>query len=444
VTTSKSKPSSQRTAARHIPLRAVLIVPFVLQTFAAVGLTGYLSLRNGQKAVNDVASQLRSEVIARVDQNLDSYLAIPHQITKITQNVIDSGWMTTQTPRDWRRHFWQQLQVFPSVWSIGLGNQQGSFSGFDRVGDNKFVQTVADPDNKFIFEIYALNEKGDRAELIKRKALYNPRERPWYRAAVAEGKATWSPVFKHIAEPQLLIAAARPIYDANRQLMAVTVAQLDLSTVGTFLKTLEKNRHGSVFVVERDGKLVASSSDAPLFVEKNGETERFSALNSQDSMTRAAAQFLTQKFGSLDKIVSSQQLEFDLNGERQFVQVSPFQDDKGLDWLVVVAVPESAFMAQINANTHNTILLCLGALGLTTLLGIYTSRWISKPILKLQQASEAIAAGELDRSVEVSSIHELQGLAQSFNQMAVRLIYRTRRPGFRTNRRTPTGKRNGR
>jgi signal transduction histidine kinase/FixJ family two-component response regulator len=421
VTTSISKHSSHRTAAHHVPLRAILIVPFVLQTFAAVGLTGYLSLRNGQKAVNDVASQLRSEVIARVDQNLESYLAIPHQITQITENVIDSGWMTTQNPRDWRRHFWQQLHVFPSVWSIGLGNQQGSFSGFDRVGDNKFVQTIADPGTNFIFEIHALNEKGDRTQLIKRKALYTLRERPWYKKAVTEGKATWSPVFKHIAEPQLLIAAARPLYDANRKLMGVTVAQLDLSTVGTFLKNLEKSRHGSVFILERDGKLVASSSDAPLFLEKNGETERISALNSQDAMTQAATQFLTQKFGSLDKIVSTQQLEFDLNGKRQFVQVSPFQDDKGLDWLVVVSVPESAFMAQINTNTHNTILLCLGALGLTTLLGIYTSRWISKPILKLQQASEAIAAGELDRFVEVSSIRELGGLAQSFNQMAIQL-----------------------
>jgi signal transduction histidine kinase/FixJ family two-component response regulator len=421
VTTSTSKHLSHRPSLHKVPLRAILIVPFVLQTFAAVGLTGYLSLRNGQKAINDVASQLRSEVIARVDQNLASYLAIPHQITQITENVIDSGWMTTQNPRDWRRHFWQQLHVFPSVWSIGLGNEQGSFSGFDRVSDNKFVQTIADPGTNFIFEIHALNEKGDRAGLIKRKALYTLRERPWYKKAVTEGKATWSPVFKHIAEPQLLIAAARPLYDANRKLMGVTVAQLDLSTVGTFLKNLENSRHGSVFILERDGKLVASSSNAPLFVEKNGETERFSALNSQDSMTQAAAQFLTQRFGSFDRITSPQQLEFDLNGERQFVQVSPFQDDKGLDWLVVVSVPESAFMAQINTNTRNTILLCLGALGLTTLLGVYTSRWISKPILRLQQASEAIAAGELDRFVEVSSIHELGGLAKSFNQMAIQL-----------------------
>ena len=46
-------------------LRTVLIVPFVLQIVGAVGLVGYLSWRNGQQAVNDVASKLRREISDR-------------------------------------------------------------------------------------------------------------------------------------------------------------------------------------------------------------------------------------------------------------------------------------------------------------------------------------------------------------------------------------------
>ncbi len=53
-------------------------------------------------------------------------------------------------------------------------------------------------------------------------------------------------------------------------------------------------------------------------------------------------------------------------------------------------VPESDFMSQINASTRNTILLCLSALVLAIIIGIYTSRWITDPILKLQQASEGL------------------------------------------------------
>ncbi|NES80361.1 MAG: hypothetical protein F6K10_02240 [Moorea sp. SIO2B7] len=42
--------------SRQIPLQTVLVVPFVIQIFATVGLVGYLSFRNGQKVVEDLAS----------------------------------------------------------------------------------------------------------------------------------------------------------------------------------------------------------------------------------------------------------------------------------------------------------------------------------------------------------------------------------------------------
>ncbi|MEH1843945.1 MAG: ATP-binding protein [Nostoc sp.] len=105
-----------------------------------------------------------------------------------------------------------------------------------------------------------------------------------------------------------------------------------------------------------------------------------------------------------------------------------WQDEFGLDWLVVVVVPERDFMAQINANNQTTILLCLSALSVATILGIYTSRWIIKPIWELSQASSAIssmgfayASGNLDLAVKVSRIKELSILAQSFNRMAGQL-----------------------
>jgi signal transduction histidine kinase/CheY-like chemotaxis protein len=123
----------------------------------------------------------------------------------------------------------------------------------------------------------------------------------------------------------------------------------------------------------------------------------------------------------LSNIKQEEKLEFTISGQLQFIQVLPFQDKKGLDWLVVVVVPESDFMELINANTRTTILLCLAALGLATVLGIYTSRWISIPISRLSQASKGIAEGDLAQIVQPSHVRELGILAQSFNRMAQQL-----------------------
>ncbi len=56
----------------QVPLRTVLIVPFVLQIFAAVGLVGWFSFRNGQQSVNDMTSKLRYEITDRIRQHLDA------------------------------------------------------------------------------------------------------------------------------------------------------------------------------------------------------------------------------------------------------------------------------------------------------------------------------------------------------------------------------------
>jgi hypothetical protein len=78
-------------ASKQIPLRIILIVPFVLQIFTAVSLVGYLSFKNGQKAINNLAKQLQQEVAFRVDHNLDNYLGLPHQINQLNLDFINQG-----------------------------------------------------------------------------------------------------------------------------------------------------------------------------------------------------------------------------------------------------------------------------------------------------------------------------------------------------------------
>ena len=110
-----------------------------------------------------------------------------------------------------------------------------------------------------------------------------------------------------------------------------------------------------------------------------------------------------------------------IDGQRQFVQILPYTDNLGLDWVIVVVVPEADFMGQINANTRNTIALCLAALGLATILGIITARRIAKPVDLLSQAAAEITRGNLQQKVNVKHIHELKLLGDSFNTMAEKL-----------------------
>ncbi len=407
----------------HLPLRTILIVPFVLQLFAVVGLTGYLSLRNGQKAVSDLATRLQNEVSLRIDQHLNSYLNTARNLAQINADAIDLGLVNPDSQEEMGRFFWKQMQLY-NVGYINFGTKAGEFTGAGYytgtqiiVGEASFKKN-GHRDHYF----YETDRDGNRIKLVDIYKNFEFYKEAWYAQTVQAGKPMWSDIYQWEVPPfPLAVSANHPVFDKNKNLLGVMGIDQRLSQISDFLKQLKVSRSGKVFILERNGLIVASSSTELPYTLVNDKPQRLKAIEIRDPLIQSSAKYLQQNFGAFREIQSSQQLEFRIKGDKQFLQVTPWKDKWGLDWLVVVVVPESDFMAQINANTRSTILLCLGALGVAIALGIYTSRWISQPILRLGQASEAIASGELDQQVEASSVNELGVLSNSFNRMAQQL-----------------------
>ncbi|HBE21021.1 MAG TPA: hybrid sensor histidine kinase/response regulator [Cyanobacteria bacterium UBA11149] len=414
-----------------LPLRLVLVVPFLLQIFTAVGLTGWLSFRNGQEAVKDLASQLRQEVVAHIQQKLNTDLATPYLVNQINANNIITGDIDLINLAKSERFLWQQLQVFPAI-ATSIATKDGKYIEVVRMEDGALhiLESV-----NYQINMYGTDNRGKATWLLQSIPYYDYRSRPWYQEAVAAQKPTWSKIYRYSPDRDILaIAAIAPLYQEDGTFFGVTRTVLSLSQIGEFLKNLSINHQKSksgqaqTFIVERNGLMVATSSATQPFKTRDLEkSERFKAMESSDLITRETAEFLFRKFGSFEPIKDRKQLDFRVNGKRQFLQVMPFQNDKGLDWLIVVVVPEDQFMEQINENTRTTIVLCILALIIATVLGLFTAGWIGKPILKLSVASEAIAKGKLERNLEIDShqsrlgIHELGVLADSFNEMAQQL-----------------------
>ena len=409
-------------SSRKLPLRLVLVGPFLLQIFAAVGLTGWLSLRNGQKAVNDVATQLRSEISNRIEQNLHTYLASAHQVNQSLAATIDLNLLDVQNQSGLERYFWHQLQVFESVNAIYFGNPLGGLALVQRHEDDKFFIRATEGFVSGKFFWYSTDSFGNRKKLEKVTPVFDARTRPWYKAALAAGKPTWSAPFLVFGRNNLGITASQPVYNSTGKLIGVLGTQLLDSETRDFLNSLKIGKSGKTFIMERSGLIVASStSEKPFLVSKEGKAERMKATESSVPLIRISSQYLIDNFGDLSKINTNQQLTFNFGGKQQFLQVTPFKDGRGIDWLIVVAVPEADFMDQINANTRTTIFLCFLALVLAATIGIFTSGWIAEPILRLRNASQAIASGKLNQKVEIEGIGELDILAESFNLMAQQL-----------------------
>lgn len=408
----------------NIPLRTVLIVPFVLQILGAVGIVGYLSFRNGQQAVNDLASQLMDEVGDRVKQNLQVYVGTPHLINENKLDMIRLGYLDMKNLDAWEKFLWHQVQLYPYINFTGLANSAGEYRSGERMSNGNLMVNVAGTAVNNNFISYNTNKTGDRTSVAaKTIGDFDPRNWSWYQNAAKTGKTAWSDVFISILEPTLLISAAEPVFNPQgNQLEGVFTTALRLDHIGDFLNSLKIGKTGQAFIVERNGILLATSTkEQPFIIKPDKSRELIKAEKSNNLLTKSTSEHLLKHFQGLNQIKLPQQVNFHLNGNQKFVKILPFQDGKGLDWLIVVVVPQADFMEQIDANNRMTILLSVGALGLAIVTGILTTRWVTKPILRLNKAAKDIAKGDWEKTLEIERSDELGELAKSFNSMANQL-----------------------
>ncbi|MER3432761.1 MAG: histidine kinase [Leptolyngbya sp. ERB_1_1] len=425
-------------SASEVPLRLVLVLPFVLQVFGAVGLVGYLSFRNGQQAVNHLADELVDQANQRITAHLDRHLALPVQLLQINSDALANGEIKLDDFAATERYFWRQVKAFPEVGFVGYSLSTNRSSGAGRWLEGVDVLLFRNlPDGKAYD--FLPNEQGAAVKLAQ-EYTYRTTERSWYQRAATTGKTGWGEVEvtamsrlssdRPTPQSQVMldgvsyytaVGMTTPIYDKNQKFTGVLNVDLTLESISRFLHNLKVSSSGQVMIIERDGSLIASSIQSQSLYKQRDQVKRFTLFNSPDPLMRMIGKQLKQQFPSLNAIRSQQKLVGTINGVQQFLMVMPWHDDKGLDWLIVVAVPESDFMAQIDQNLRVTVMLCVIATIAAAILGWWTSRWMVHPILKLSQATEAIAQGKLDQTIQASRIRELHQLGWSFNRMAQQL-----------------------
>jgi len=418
----------KKTTRKKIRLRNTLVVPFVLQIVAAYALVGYFSFNSGQQAVNEVASQLRNELTNRINEKLVSYAEIPHAINRLNASAVAQGDIDILNGTG-EYQFWQQMQIYPDISYIYCGNENGAFMGVARYMEQnqlKLRLQFVNPSTQFVRKSIELDSQGNHT---RRTGIFtkpfDPRLRPWYKAAKAAGKPVWSKIYLDFSILLPTVTASIPIYSKSDSSF-IGSCGIDFflpQELSKFLQTLKIGKNGTAFIIERSSQLVATSTQEPMIQGSGEQTKRLFAQSSENFAIQKTAQYLESHFPNLNQIQSVQQFDFNLNGERQYVQIAPFQN-RNLDWLIVLTVPESDFMAQINAGRQNTFWLSLAALGLAIVIGIFTARLITQPVLRLTQASKKLAEGHLDQqveSVDVIEIEEIETLEQSFNSMATQL-----------------------
>jgi PAS domain S-box-containing protein len=405
-------------------LRFILLVPFLVQMIVISGLVGYISFRNGEKAVNEIVSTLHSVVTERINEYLKDFVETPYKIIQNNAAAIESGILDYNNQTLLERYFREQIQIYKSVSSIYFGNTFGGIasSGRDPVTLTTYLFST-DGFRSGNLRKYSAATAGERSKVLLTVPDFDCRTRPWYTGALLKGDSVWSDPYVLFTGQDMAISLSKPVYSRSRKLLGVASADLFLSHIKSFLAGIDIGKTGLSFIIDQQGLLIAASTNEMIFTpKKDGEKQRrLGAGESNSLIIRGAAEKLVDEFGSLSRINSERHIEFSPDGDNHFIHVSPFINQVGLNWIIVTVVPESDFMEEISANNSITVILIFGAIILSIIIGIITSRWIANPVHRLNKAVHDLSIGVWPEQSDDTRVVEIDDLKSSFFQMSNQL-----------------------
>ena len=320
----------------------------------------YTSMRNVHDTVEALNLQIVDRVTGEVRGNLETAVAALLALrTTLFQRVV-----AVDDPAKREFLFLAYLQSHPSISWVSFSWPNGDFFGAHKVSDDdvQMVESTWDAERRGAerrIDHYAA-EDGDiwfeRREFLPSK-LYAP-EQPWYQAAMSDTEGEWSGLhtLPVSGKPGISLATRLTFPDGFVGVLSVSIA---LERLSQFLQGLRVDHSGTVFIIDRQSRLIASrdGSAMPPVVEE-GTAPRLMTLDDTSSTWVALVQAALESADlAPDRIDATVQVDVQLEDEGYFVTLAPLGY---FDWLVVTIIPERDFLAGIADNTRR-LLLTTGA-----------------------------------------------------------------------------------
>jgi diguanylate cyclase (GGDEF)-like protein len=404
-------------------LRTVLIVPyFTLVVVLAVAIGG-LSYVAGRQAVLTVSDHLLKETVSRIGQAIDRHVV---GSVATLEAAFPNGMFAPDSIEDdfanIRTRFWiaTSLHIDPNNY-VYYGNRAGQAVGLYRHSYNSGelrVKYTAEEHRKW-YTLDGIN--GELHYSFTETKLFDPRNRPWYKAGQHTNQDTWTSVYIDFGTQDLVATRARQVLDRNGVAEGVVATDMSLRALNDFVTNLEISPNGVAFILEPDGNLIASSCSANVKQDKEGMKSRISAEDSGNTL-------LTEIYHQLKPMLIEQKSNKpetfffkDRTGQEIHVAFHRFVDGAGLEWTNVVAMPNKDFMGGISDNVIRTLFLGVIATIVVVLIGLWILHWVTTDLKILSTAVNRVGSGFVEEPIDIQRQDEIGDLAKSFKAMQRRL-----------------------
>lgn len=416
-----------------------LTLPLASLVLISALLVGGLVLRQGRQSTKLLAGQLEQEIGDRTLEQLTAWIEQPKAVNQLNQAALTHQNISLTEPDSITRQFLTQLQAFPELHQLMAADGQGRAISLRRnlLNGGYYLQRTrlqsqpeksqpgkSDPSTPVVpatlaTEILELDTNGKTLKVLTSATGEDLRQTDWYQQALEQQTPIWVKAFE-----QGEAIAARPVPASATNDATVVATVLDLSKMSQFLQrfTPPTQAEVQVFVLDENGLLLSSSTDeAALLRDIQGQWLNRQAIDSQDPITQATAEYLLPHWdGTFPN--QPKPFVFEFNEKTLRGQTQSYQPYEGANWLITVALPEASILGPIRAQQRQMLILVIGLLLLSLLLCRWLVQWITRPLRHLNRAAQELGQGkwqpQLSEGLSQKRRDELGELARSFDWMS--------------------------
>ena len=386
-----------------------IYIATILVTFTVVY---YVIFFNWVNTSDEILSTIAKDINQTIYIEFERLVKLPQYINEVTEQQIKNGVIdfNDETTRD--KFFVGILRSHGStpIYSISIGTEKGEYYGARRNKDNvvEIMKNNADTGGKSRY--YKVNEDLTAGELIVETGIFDPRTRPWYKAAAENGRTSFSPIYKHFVMDDLTISVGTPVHDIKGTLIGVFGTHITLSRMDQYLKNIVKrNRATAVIVDKNTGEIVANSMGTSNFkVDPDGNIKRTKITDINNNI-------IIQAYDNF--LIQSKQDQIAVNGDSSHVHISEFKTT-GVDLLLITSVPDAILTTDIYETIRITVVFSTLIILTLSLLYLSFVGSLLKPLENLNDSAKKFTEGDFETRAKVLRNDEIGKLAKTFNMLA--------------------------
>ncbi len=400
-----------------MPLKPILIAAFVLLIALPSLIVGWLSYRTGADAVQHLSEGILLQAAERMDETVKDHLAQPKMALYGYSTLAAIAGASQLDPSalgdasTFESLAWRNTRILAEAPYAYFGGADGSFIGVQQLEDGK-VRVGVKSAGEARRTSYFARFPGDRSQPAGTDtADYDPRQRPWYKAALAVKGRAWSPVYASFSRNELLVTMAEPLIVADGIVRGVIGIDLSLKRLSAALLELKISPNSVMYIIDGERDIIAAASTAPLFSKDAAGNMLRLALGSTD---QALGRDLAPRMAEL----SAKPRTLVVNGESVIAINFRLSGEPGLIWSLLIASPTNDFLGTVRSQALRAALLIGAALTGFLCFGALLLRWFFKDLNLLSRMAQAIGRGAVPSAAPPARFREFARLGRSLHSTA--------------------------